>query len=180
MEYRVKRGVGKKDGVEVLRWRLELPLYGELETITAFYEEIGARVEAFCRSTLSEQATEAYEVCEDPRKRFHYAPWSYRLAVRETAREKDLLSLSLEITQRAGDSVKAHALFGHVFCESEQILLSPREIERRVWGQRGSRASWKKRDGKMILSNPGICVERDGVWILLPMPKKENKKTKNS
>ncbi len=84
-------------GVEVLSYRISLPLWEEAEKISSFYREIGERAEVFCKERLFPLAQKDYEASEDPRKRFRYAPYSYTLEGKITGEREGLLSVCLEV-----------------------------------------------------------------------------------
>ena len=175
MVYETVRGSEKRHGVEILRWRIELPRYEELEKISEFYGAISERCVAFCQGTLRQRAEDAYDLCEDPKKRFRFDPLIYRLTGTETARQKDLLSVSLEITLKRGDTVWERELLGQVFCESEQILLSPKETARMWDGTRLSGAR-KKKTGALILREGELCEKKGDGWFPLDKLSKKAKK----
>ena len=179
-EYGTVRGSERKDGVEILRWRIELPRYEELERISEFYEGLQKETADFCQNVLKGRAETAYDQCDDPKKRFRFSPLIYRLTGRETAREKDLLSVSLEVTLRTGDTVLENGVFGQIFCESEQILLSPEEAAR-MWDGRRLTAREKRETGGLLLRDGSLWFREDFRWILSnSTPKKVKKLAKTS
>ncbi len=65
--------------------------------MSEFYREIGARVLAFCEERLRPWAEREFERCEDPKKRFHFPSFFYRLETR-TCEEGGVLSVSMRAT----------------------------------------------------------------------------------
>ncbi len=179
-EYTVKRGIERMEGVEILRWRIELPRWEGLEEISGFYGELEEKTVSFCQGELKKRAKEAYAACEDPKKRFHFSPMVYRLTGKETARERNLLSVSLEITLQAGDELLGREILGQIFSESEQLLLSPEQAAR-AWDGRRLRAAERRQTGGVLLRDGGLFFKEDFRWILSnPTPKKVKKLAKTS
>ena len=122
MRYVTVRGHEKKEGVEILHWRLELPLEEDSE----FYGEIERRALGFCRGELLERAERAFSEDEDPQKRFHFQPFAYRLSIKEGEAREGIVTLRLEAVLRRGREILSTGSEELFFCQIEGVFLSPR------------------------------------------------------
>ncbi len=171
----MQRGIEKRDGVEVLRWRIDLPSLAEYSEISAFYGSLSEGAAAFCQNDLTARAMEAYDVCDDPKKRFRFAPFVYELAGRITQREEGLLSVELCASLLRGGQTLSCRSLGQIFDLSEQILLSP-EMVARMKGIGRLPRRLGKRVGCVLILDGALCMREGDAWV--PVSHKE-KKTKN-
>ena len=74
-----KRGRYAVAGTEVLSWRVSLPRGEDGSRLDTVYQEIGTKTERFCEDRLRCFAEEEFERCADPKKRFYFPAFQYRL-----------------------------------------------------------------------------------------------------
>ena len=175
MRYITANGTEREGGVEILRWRIEVPFYEGLSEISSFYEGLLENACEFCKGGMTEKARDAYRSCEDPRKKFRFPPMVYRLIAKERARQGDLLSVETEISLLAGTDILFRERMGQIFCESEQILLSPQDALAQWGGGRSPHRIPRGEIGGILLWENKMWKRQNGEWILFA----ENKKGKN-
>ena len=158
-----KRGSESKDGVEILRWRIEMPELPVYETVIAFFETIASSVSDFCQGALKARASEAYEHSTDPKKRFRHPPLVYECVAEPAEEGADFLSIKLTVSLRQGGKDLCRRSFGLVFDRSDQTLLSPREAARK----RGVRclplSLWRDKGG-VLLRDGSVWVRKGEEW----------------
>ena len=114
-------------GSEVLSWRLTLPRGMAGTRMEEFYREIGERVVFFCENSLRERAEEDFEKSEDPKKRFHFPTFLYRLHT-ESGEEGDVLTVRLcaTLARRGEREPRYRREWVHLWSVSEDCLLPPK------------------------------------------------------
>lgn len=150
-------------GVEVLRWRISLPMRGE--AIAAFYEEIGRRAVAFCERALREHAEQAFALSDNENKRFSFPAFSYRLEGRVTYEDEEVLSVCLtaELRRRGERSCLGFFEQGQVFEKKSGLLLPPEEVVSLFGGTRLS-AKEKRSPKGVLLSQDGVLLHDGNEW----------------
>ena len=127
---------------------------------------------------MTEKARDAYRSCEDPRKKFRFPPMVYRLIAKERARQGDLLSVETEISLLAGTDILFRERMGQIFCESEQILLSPQDALAQWGGGRSPHRIPRGEIGGILLWENKMWKRQNGEWILFEENEKRKKSTK--
>ena len=178
MRYITANGTEREGGVEILRWRIEVPFYEGLSEISSFYEGLLENAREFCKGGMTEKARDAYRSCEDPRKKFRFSPMVYRLIAKERARQGDLLSVETEISLLAGTDILFRERMGQIFCESEQILLSPQDALAQWGGGRSPHGIPRGEIGGILLWENKMWKRQNGEWILFAENEKRKKSTK--
>ena len=140
-----------------------MPQYEDREKISEFYRTLGEKAETFCQTNLKERAERSYEECDDPRKRFRYPPLVYAMTAQEEGIGNGMVSISLDVTLRQGAAILEKEIWGHVFCESDGMLLSPLDVAKRWGGMRLSR-SQKKEIGGLIFRGDAIFEKQKDQW----------------
>lgn len=162
----VQKGTEAINGVEILRWRIDLPQLEELAEISAFYCELAARTAAFCRGALKQRAETEYEHCDDPKKRFRFPPLVYALTGRIAAREASLLSVELTVSLRRDGHLLAHRIWGQVFDLGDQVLLPP-ELITSMRGMPKPPKRIRKQIGALLVSEGTLWERKNGEWVPL-------------
>ena len=166
-EFFQKNGRACVEGVEVLRWRISLPMCGE--KIDDFYREIGERVVLYCEGKLREGAEGEFEKSADEKKRFHFPTLSYRLEGKITYEDEMYLSVCLaaELRRRGERSPVAVFEDGQVFEKESGILLSPEEVVHRFCGTR--LLSKERKSARGVLLSEKEVLWHDGTrWQSKP------------
>ena len=169
----IKRGVERKDGVEILCWRIEVPDLSEHEGIPSFLGEIAERTAAFCASALRKNAEERYDAFGDPKKRFRYPPLVYKLTVETVEESPELLSCELTVSLGQGGRGLFCRRFGLIFDRSDGTLLSPVEAARRR-GVRHLPRSVRRTVGGVLLKDGRVFLEKGQNRILFWSKKPKN------
>lgn len=158
-----KNGRACVGGVEVLRWKISLPICDG--AIGRFYEEICARTAAYCEGALRERAEREFEASEDEKKRFSFPAFSYRLEGRVTYEDEEYLSVCLaaELRRRGERSSLAFFEDGHVFEKSLELLLPPSEVVSQLCKTRLSRKERKAARG-VLLSEKNVLWHDGSGW----------------
>lgn len=127
-----KNGRERVEGTEVLRWKICLPVFDEESAMGALYRGVEERAIAFCRGVLKEETERLFEVSEDPKKRFRFAAFVYRLEGRIVWCEGEYLSVGLraDLTRRGEGSMLWHAEDGHLWNVREGFMIPPKEAIR--------------------------------------------------
>lgn len=131
-KYRCQNGRICVSGVEVLRYRISLPEWEEFEAVSSVYGEIADRSLSFCETTLRQMAEAEFEASEDPRKKFRFPAFRYRLEGRVTYEDAQMgiASVFLIAEMKRGDRadyVERHAE-AHTWNLSEGLLLPPEQV----------------------------------------------------
>lgn len=129
--YDCRVGRSVVDGVEVLSYRIRLPLWQEQEEISDFYREIGERTQSFCETVLKERAEAEFSRSEDPQKRFRFSQLRYRLEGRVTYENRELGVVSVllvaELSRRGDSALPQRTMTAHTWDLSARMLLPPRQ-----------------------------------------------------
>ena len=160
----VQKGTEAINGVEILRWRIDLPQPEELAEISAFYRELAAGVAEFCRGALKQRAETEYEHCDDPKKRFRFSPLIYALTGRIAAREASLLSVELTVSLRRDGHLLSRRVWGQVFDLSEQVLLPP-ELITSMRGMPKPPKRIRKQIGALLVSEGTLWERKNEEWV---------------
>lgn len=169
MRYKEERF--KREGVEILLIRIELPACEDRETIGEFYREMGDRAYRFACERLLPYAERMFDEDPDERKRFHFSPFCYHLDARTRYQDERLLSVFLEASFFRKDRKKEMRSFSdaQVWLHDTQTLLRPCEALRLYWGKE-IREKIHKPKGSVLLTERGALECREGKWEHLPPP----------
>ena len=132
LEYMVKSKKLYDRGNEALSYRIEIPHAEGLESINGFYGSIAENCEKYCNDTLWGYVCEARRVDKDAR-------YSYRFVVRATHCADGLLSVLLYAIFRDRSETKARYVCAHTWDVTDQCLLPPRYLRKRVKGKESSK-----------------------------------------
>ena len=170
-----KSGRARVSGIEVLRWKISLPLRGE--RIAAFYREIGERTAAYCEGALRERAEGELERSEDENKRFFFPTLIYRLEGRVTYEDEEILSVCLVAELRRSGERSPIGFFedGQVFEKQGELLLPPERVVSRFGGARLS-AKEKRAARGVLLTETGALWHDGARWLKKDIsPRKDEK-----
>ena len=123
------------EGVEVLRWHISLPRAEGAERMSGLYHRMGESLAAFCEGELRERAESDYVRCDDPRKRFRFPAFFYRLES-ETLEEGDLVTVRLRLRFGRRGGREAPYLWESTqrWSLSEDCLIPPRPTKKKAGG----------------------------------------------
>ena len=132
LKYTVKSKKLYDRGNEALSYRIEIPHTEGLESINEFYGSISENCERYCNSTLFET------VCETRRVE-RGARYSYRFVARVTHCADGLLSVLFYAHLREGRQTLSRYVSAHTWDVTDQCLLPPRCLCKRVKGLKVSK-----------------------------------------
>ena len=132
LKYTVKSKKLYDRGNEALSYRIEIPHTEGLESINGFYGSIAENCEKYCNDTLWGYVCEARRVDKDAR-------YSYRFVSRVTHCADGLLSVLFYAHLREGRQTLSHYVSAHTWDVTDQCLLPPRCLCKRVKGLKASK-----------------------------------------
>ena len=91
----LRKGSVRENGVELLRYRLELPVDSD-EELNELHRQLIQSVERFCREELCMYAHRSFEESDDPQKRFRFSPFFYFLQGKITHTKRMRADVMLE------------------------------------------------------------------------------------
>lgn len=163
MEQILRSACLSHEGVELVRYRIEFPDFGETAA-GLFYKELMDRVCAFCEGALLARLREEYEDSDDPKKRFRFGAASYQLSGRLTCIQTDLWSVRMELLlRRRGVSAPVAAYRdGQIWqADSDGVLwlLSPEEAARQFGERSLTRKERRRATGAWLEERRVVLLE---------------------
>ena len=122
-------GRHRAEGVEVLRYRISLPVFPNQDRISNFYGDILKQVCGYCESELQEYAEKRYALCDIPKKKFNYPPIFYTLDGKVTYEDSEVLfvKLTAQIKQRGFSDLWRTVYDAHAWSLPDELLLPPKQ-----------------------------------------------------
>ena len=139
------------DGVEVLRYKIELPNLPRLNKITEFYRGCADKAAEYCEGELSELARSEYISSDMSQKKFRYKGLVYKLCGRVTYENDGLLFIYLTASLEGGGRERVTSADGHAWDKADEGLLPPNQAIRRVRPDIKLRRKLRKSDGIVYL-----------------------------
>ena len=99
----LRKGSVREEGVEILRYRVELPVDRE-EELNGLHRQIVQRLEKFCKETLADVARRAFAESDDPQKRFRFPTFFYLLqgTIDRAKPSRADITLEIKLSRRDG------------------------------------------------------------------------------
>lgn len=167
IEYYTHRAGHTFEGVEILRYRIVLPRFSNLEGISEFYRGICDRVISYCDGDLKRHAEKKYMDCSMPKKKFNYPPIIYNLSGRVTAEVNGLIFVKLTATAtHRGINDTLCVYDAHVWSTSDQRLLPPKAAAREYFGRGSFRQIGK--NGFLVENGKAFICYRDRLTSFEP------------
>ena len=118
-------------GTEVLSWRIQLPRGEEDSAMDQWYREIQRRVVRFCEGDLRLLAEKDFEESEDPKKRFHFSPFVYRLDSELLEKDGQLrVKMVVTLERKRGEWSAVRRELVHIWSQTEDCLIPPPKKKR--------------------------------------------------
>lgn len=122
-------GICRHDGLDLLRYAILFPDFGEEEEqLTSFYRDVALAEEKGVREGLFPLLKERYDADPSRRKRYRSPLWVYRSETVLCFEKEDLLSLKCERLLFRGRELMKRELRAEVWERSTGLLLSPRHF----------------------------------------------------
>lgn len=144
------------EGVEVLRYSIDLNIPTDREKIREFYRGVYENALLCCENELCRYAADKYGESDDPKKRYDYVPIRYRLEGKTTFCNGDMMFIKLTAELR-GKGATERVYDAHVWSLTEQCLLPPKMAARSFLGK-GKLPKGLSRSGFLVENGkPFIC-----------------------
>ena len=152
-------GRHRAEGVEVLRYRISLPVFPEQTVISNFYEDIFKLVLGYCENELKNYAEGRYTKCDMPKKKFNYPPVFYTLDGKVTYEDSEIIfvKLTAETKQRGFSDLWRKAYDAHAWSLPDELLLPPK--------QAAAVFLEKKKIPKSLGAEKGFLVENGKYYV---------------
>ncbi len=168
-------GKQMSEGVEILRYRIDLNIPTDKEQIQDFYRGVYENALLCCENDLSRYATEKYKISTDPRKRYAYVPIRYRLEGKATFCDGDMMFIKLT-AELLRDGATETVYDSHVWSLSEECLIPPKMAARAFLGKGRLPRELSKSGFLVENGKPFICQPRR----LIPIEPRSRDKKANS
>ncbi len=166
-------GKHKAEGVEVLRYRLCLPVFSQSDRISKFYGDIAELAHQYCKNELSRRAEEIFYNCDMPKKRFNYPPICYCLEGRVTYEDGDIAFVKLlaKSEHRGFPDDRRFAMDAHAWSLSDSLLIPPRQAAEGFLTRRDIPKALGKQGGFLVENGKYYICFRDRMEEIVPKQK---------
>ena len=96
------------------------------EKINSFYSELSHSVYEYAKNKLLCDIKSEYENSDDPRKRFSFRPYSYRLSCDASEENEECISVMCKLFFTRKGKILYEKHFAHIWCKRTGKLVSTR------------------------------------------------------
>ncbi len=166
-------GRHKAEGVEILRYRLCLPVFTDKKRISKFYEDISELTLEYCKNELTEYAKKAYTECDIPKKKFNFPPICYSLDGRVTYEDgyTAFVKLIAKTEHRGSPDEYRTAYDAHAWSLSDELLMPPRLAAEGFLGRRDIPRTLRGDTGFLVENGKYYVCFKDRTEEIVPSQK---------
>ena len=128
-KYFCRVGKSHLDGVEILRYRIKLPEFEDMDHISQFYRSVADTVGEFCESELREYAEREYATVTEAESRLRYRPLRYLLDGSVTCDDGETVFVRLAASLVRGDVI-SQCYDAHAWSREGQRMIPPIRVAR--------------------------------------------------
>ncbi len=124
-EYSLRWGRHEKEGVEVFRYKIKIPVFKEKEKINLFYQKIMENTESFCVSELFGLSEIEYEKSAPSLRKFRYPTLIYELYCEalETDEGKNEVKLKAALARKGEKTAICEYTDIHLWSMEDELLI---------------------------------------------------------
>lgn len=160
-----RKGVEQEEGVELLRWKIILPVDRDDAEFSSVCERLASSATEFCRGELRRRLAERYQASEDVKKRFRFPAYRYTLEGTVTQTDESVTSVLWTAELKTGARTCAKGSVGLVWSRKESVFLSLRQTAK-LKNCPLPHLAGRQEIGSFFLRDSELWIRRGEDWVL--------------